>query len=113
VSDVIFDLQTTAGHETHETLYGAIFKWSSLEVPCNHDGVMQNPPLMEGGFSPNTQTMISVRRDLFATTIPKKGDRCQLLVTADKSFNLQVQTVTTSPGNYFLNLLCADTYQGA
>lgn len=112
--DAIFEMQAAAGQVVMEESYGAKFVWNNLEVVCTHDGVMQNPPLMEGGFSPNTQTQVVIRRSLITSTnLPKKGENCVLKVSATKSFSLRVQTVTTSPGNLFLTILCMDANQGA
>lgn len=110
--DALYEIQATAGQEINEDIYGAVFVWNYQEAPCTHDGVMQNPPLMEGGFSPSTQCNITVRHGTLSGT-PRRGDRCTLRVTEARSFNLQVQSVTTSPGDIFLNILCADVNQNA
>ena len=60
--DALFNHQATAGLVVNEELYGARFTWGGLTLPCDHDGVTQNPPLIEGGFSPDTQTQVILRR---------------------------------------------------
>ena len=107
-------LQATAGQKIHETIYGATWIWNDQQFPCTHGDIMQNPPLMTGGFSPNTEVTVTVRTELLGDSFPKKGDPCSLVINdKNKTFALQVQTIFSVIGDPFIKMLCMDLNQGA
>lgn len=114
----IHRLISTAGQKVHEKFYGAQFIWNGVAYPCTHGDVTRNPPLMMGGFSPDTEVLITVRDSKFGDASnlrPKKGDPCFLQPDPDNNtvFSLQVMTVTTSVGDIIQKFLCKDVNQGA
>jgi hypothetical protein len=109
---------SSAGQKTHERFYGATFIWNGVPYPCTHGDIIQNPALIMGGFSANTEVIVSVRWDQFGdgnALRPKKADQCFLQPDPDNNsvFALYVTTVMTSVGDVVVKFLCHDQNQGA
>jgi len=116
--NAIQKMVVSAGQKVHERFYGATFTWNGLNLPCTHGDVVRNPELITGGFSADTQVLITVRDEEFGDANalrPKKGDACFLQPDPDKStvFSLYVTTATTSVGDALQKFLCHDSNQGA
>lgn len=98
----------------HETFYAATFVHNKKPYPCSHGEIMRNPPLIPGGFSPNTEVIITVRDELFGDGArPVKGQPCDLKAEDGTNYALQIVGVTTSPGETLQRFLCHDRYQAA
>ena len=112
----INQLASTAGQSLHEGYYGAVWRWNGLTFPCTHDEILTNPPLMVGGYSPNTHVTVCLRRELFAPgeRVPVKGDDC-MLIPAEHAAEvaLQVQSVVSSPGDVLVKFVCTAQAQAA
>ena len=109
---------SSAGQKVHERFYEATFTWNGLNLPCTHGDISRNPPLITGGFSPDTEVLVTVRDEMFGAPNalrPKKGDPCFLQPDPDNNtvFSLQVTTVMTSVGDVIQKFLCHDVNQGA
>jgi hypothetical protein len=111
-------IQAQAGQKVHETFYAATFRWRDKNIPCAHGDIVKNPPLIEGGFSPNVEVTISIRvASLIAADLaayrPAKGDWCSLTPWRGSALNLRVETVATNTGDAILVLNCVSRNQNA
>ncbi|MEN6533362.1 MAG: hypothetical protein ABFD89_06845 [Bryobacteraceae bacterium] len=108
-------LQATAGQRTHEALYGAVFIWNGNEFPCTHGDITTNPPLITGGYSPQSEVWVTVRTESFgAGPYPTKDQPCFLRpVAGDGVLALKVATVQASVGDVIQKILCVSVDQGA
>lgn len=112
--NAIQKLQAVAGQKVHENLYGAVFIIHGVNYPCTHGEIVKGVPLVEGGFSPDTNVTITVRTAAFAGVLPNKGEKCQLQATDDTGlFRLRVETIIFPPGRTHLTMLCVNENQGA
>ena len=116
----LFALQSTAGQRTHEALFEAVFIWHGLEFPCVHGDITTNPALIMGGYSPDTEVLVTVRMELFPfdenghQLLPAKDQPCFLRPAGGGGvIALKVATVETSVGDAIQNIHCVSVDQGA
>lgn len=109
------ELVTTAGQKVHERLYEATWIWNGHEFPCTQTDLTTNPRLILGGYSPDTEVMVTIRGELFGDgPYPVKDQICYLRPKPGGTvIALRVGTIETSIGEVIQKIHCTSADQHA
>lgn len=95
--------------------FGGVIRFAGGDIPCSIGALMDSSRLTTGGFSPDKDMLIVIRKSAFPDAPPSSpfqtGHGIELRQNAGTQYSLQVQSV--QDGIAFWQLTCSDRNQGA